>query len=157
MAKTLSEALGDCEAALARAVHQRDELDRTIQQLESEKRGLKLALERHQRIAGDSVTLTFNTKTTMNGWKRMSRPDAVVSLLREIHKPASAHEIAERLAEHGRSDPPKFVSAALSTLKARGAVTNPIRGKWSLAGAEALQSADDSRSSAGEPSESRGA
>jgi sarcosine oxidase gamma subunit len=117
----LTEALTNCDTALSAAQSEMQALTERIARLRDEKRGLELAIA---RLNGHA------TPAKSNGWEAMSRPEAVLRLLQQHDSPMSPAEITRQLAEVGRPDDPRFVSAALSALRARRQVERVGPGEW---------------------------
>jgi len=118
----LRQALADAEAELAQAEKQVQDLVNLIGRLKDEKRGLELAVARHNGHA----------TVDPNEWQVLSRPQAILRLLVEIGEAMSPSEINRQFASRGRRDQPRLVSAGLNALKNRGQVQSLGNGKWAL-------------------------
>jgi hypothetical protein len=118
------------EQALAENIQAAEETQKRIRELidgmnrlREERRGLELALQRY----GGGVA-----KSGENGWANLTRPEAVLRVMQQVGRPVSPTALAEFLAQLGREDGPRFVSAALTGLKQRGKVRQLGRGLWVL-------------------------
>lgn len=86
------------------------------------------SLEGETQVA-DAVTTPVATSLT-----KASRTDAIERILTEAGEALSSAEITRRLRAHGRDDPRKNVSAALSYLARKDRVTfNKKAGTWAAA------------------------
>ncbi len=126
--ETLDELIADAEAELDRAKTARqakwaeiERIDEGIRSLADELRGLKLAwLRRHGKEA----------PSDRDEWPTMNRLAAVERVLTESTRPMSPTHVTSVLSEHGRSDRPALVSAALANLKNRGRAVRLGHGLW---------------------------
>jgi len=120
----LRTALDETDEALRVARAERDRILAEIETLESERRGLDLAIARRN---GSSE------QTDDSGhWRRLNRTDAVVAVLNESDESLGPAEITERLIRHGRDDKRDSVAAALAYLKRTGRVSHIGTAAWTL-------------------------
>ena len=107
---------------------------------EAERAAASIPALRRQLTAAKELDAFYNQTEwalsdppSSNGLTSLPRTEAVLHVLRESAQPLSAVEISRRLGEAGRHrDQPKYVSAALSTMKQQGKVMKRGHGKWSL-------------------------
>jgi hypothetical protein len=121
----LRAALADTENLLAQKYRERAVVDDEIQQLEAERRGLRLAIKRHDAAPVDPESLD-----ELDLWAGLPRTEAVLWLLREVGRPMRPTEIVTKLGQRGRDDGPKVVSASLTHLQKQGKVRSEGRGEW---------------------------
>lgn len=125
----IEAALQEAEAELTEA---RKAVER-IPQLETEVRGLRLALarQRGEPTLSFSVLVQDEAEDREPNWLTMSRAKAILRLLADSKVPMSPAELSERMAEHGRpNDSPHYVSAVLARLKKTKKVRSLGYGKW---------------------------
>ncbi|MFN2525143.1 MAG: hypothetical protein ABR505_02605 [Actinomycetota bacterium] len=126
--KELTEPLTDALDNVDHAIHATEmkiqELTARLQALEEERKGLQLALARHQ--GGKTIV----PKPSDDEWLKLNRTDAVEKVLIEAGRPLSPTQIATALREKGRDDTDTYVSAALSYLLRESRVTRIGRAQW---------------------------
>jgi hypothetical protein len=137
----LREALADADRGLAEAearlveverqlaqykdlLAERAQLTGLVAQLRDERRGLQMALARHE---GQPVE---PGPPEAEDWTDLTRAQAVTRALIEAGRPMAPAEIAEVLTARGRGDAPKAISVSLDRLQKRGRVRHGDRGQW---------------------------
>jgi hypothetical protein len=100
-------------------------LEREIEELSAEVRGLELAIRRHN---GQAALPGLSGQD----WGRLSRIAAVERMLQESQKPLAPSVISQRLQKAGRKDSAHYVSSALAYLKKRGRARRVGQGRWVL-------------------------
>lgn len=75
-----------------------------------------------------------NVPEAKQGWQDLTRPDAILRLLREHGQPMGPSEIATALMQAGRAhETPSLIYSTIDKLKKRGQIANVGYGKWALA------------------------
>src|SRR5688572_7331922 len=125
----LEAALRDTEAALAAAHDRLRSATEDVEALETEHRGLMLAVARHRGVAAPSVV----PDSEQDRWKDMTRAVAVETMLGRQTGPVGPAELARLLKAAGRrNDTASNVAATLDYLKQRNRVTRVGYGQWIL-------------------------
>lgn len=121
----LEDALTDVDQEI-HSIHKKiEDLTTRLNALGEERRGLQLALDRHNN--GASVLMP---EPTDQEWKALNRTDAVERVLREAERALSPSQITDQLKEKGRDDSDPYVSAALSYLAREKRVHRTGRAQW---------------------------
>jgi hypothetical protein len=125
----LEAALRDTEAALAAARDRLRSATEEVEALETEQRGLMLAVARHRGVAAPSVV----PDSEQERWKDMTRAVAVETMLGRQNEPIGPADLARLLVAAGRTnDTASYVAATLDYLKRRNRVTRVGYGQWIL-------------------------
>lgn len=129
MSGYLDAALAETTAIIEEKRATLRELTDEIELLETERKGLELAIRR--RLGRPAVEPTSPTTPAPVAWTKITRLDAVERVLAQTDRPMSPSEIAARLSALGRQgDTGNYVAAALSHLKRKGLVRKERRGEW---------------------------
>lgn len=141
--QALEEVLEETRAEIRRAQADVDRVrqdlakaEHRLSDLESEERGLMLALKRRRaggvgeqqerlEVADDDEEPQPETDIT-----DLPRTDAIVRVLADHPAGLSPAGIRDELARRGRADEYQVISAALQHLKSQGRVTSPKRGLY---------------------------
>lgn len=133
----LEAALADADLALRETTRQLDQLRERVDVLQLERRGLELALARHQgRPAPDAA------QQEDSEWLSLPRTAAILRVMERTDEPMAPVEITRQLRQFGRTDTGHAVSAALSYLHREDRVRSLGRGQWVLT-APSLRVFDD--------------
>jgi hypothetical protein len=135
----LQQALDEAIERQQRLQHDREEIDLQLADLAIEVRGLQMALERHlaredHERTSEDIERTVSERATWHELRRaslrLSRTDAILSVLRRAGRPMSPTEIRDALHELGREDEYNAVSAALAHLAKSDRAQSIGRAAW---------------------------
>jgi hypothetical protein len=105
---------------------QRDLIDKKLADVETELRGLRMAIERH--TAATRGTVVVGAELRAPG--ELARTDAIMMVLRKAERPLNPSEVVEALHDLGRDDEYNAVSAALAHLARTDRAYSASRGQW---------------------------
>lgn len=126
MAIDLSTALELARSEREQAISRLHEAEAEVESLDSEIKGLELALARHNGVPTSPVPPPAEARK----WNRLARTDAITRVLEESGEPMSPKEITDILHAVGRTDKRKLVAAAIQYLKRENRVHSIGYGQW---------------------------
>jgi len=128
MAVDIRTALELAQSEREKALTRYHEAEADLDSLDTEIRGLELALVRHNGAPAVEAPPPAEARK----WAALTRTDAITRVLDEEGGPMSPKEITDALLARGRSDKRKLVAAAIQYLKREGRVHSIGYGEWVL-------------------------